>query len=132
MKHIKHSALVIVFFSLLSVLCQAEEISENLNSPAIMEKLMLRGKSEGLKVSEIRAEQKNDVLIVQADLRNTLKKDRVIFYRYRWQDDNGNQVGDEEVWKQIKVLGLQSKTVRGVALNAKATDFRIEMNVEPY
>ncbi len=53
-----------------------------------------------------------------------------MFYRFRWLDNVGNQVGDGESWKQMAVLGLGQQTVKSVAPTSAAQDFRIEMNVE--
>ncbi len=54
----------------------------------------------------------------------------MIFFRFRWLDADGSQVGDGEVFKQITLLGQQTQTVKSVAPLSIATDFRIEMNVE--
>jgi uncharacterized protein YcfL len=93
-------------------------------------KVALRGKDEGVKVAEMRVVKNNDILVVQADFENTNGRDRVMFYRFRWVDANGNQVGDGEAFKQLPFLAKQKKTIKGVAPTSKVTDFQIEMNVE--
>ena len=55
---------------------------------------------------------------------------RTVFYRFKWLDNVGNQVGDGESWKQLGVLGLGQQTIKSVAPGGAATDFQIEMNVE--
>ena len=100
------------------------------SSPAIAAKLALRGKPNGIKVSEMRLVRKNDVLVVQADLQNVKDKDRVVFHRFKWLDANGNQVGDGESWKQTPVMGQQTQTIKSVAPTSSAVDLRLEMNVE--
>ncbi len=107
---------------------QAEE--SDASSPAIAAKMNLRGKPNGIKVSEMRIVRKNDVLVVQADLQNVQNKDRMVFHRFKWLDANGNQVGDGESWKQTPVLGQQIQTIKSVAPSAAAVDLRLEMNVE--
>lgn len=107
---------------------QAEEADAS--SPAIAAKMNLRGKPNGIKVSEMRIVRKNDVLVVQADLQNVQNKDRMVFHRFKWLDANGNQVGDGESWKQTPVLGQQIQTIKSVAPSAAAVDLRLEMNVE--
>lgn len=99
-------------------------------SPAIAAKLDLRGSAKGIKVAEMRITRRNDTLVVQADLRNTGNKDRVVFHRFRWLDSSGSQVGDGEVFKQTTVLGQQTVTLKGVAMHPSAVDLRLEMNVE--
>jgi uncharacterized protein YcfL len=93
-------------------------------------KLVLRGDAQGIKVVEMRLVRKNDMLVVQADLQNTSNNDRQIFYRFRWLDSNGNQVGDGETFKQVGFMGQQLQTLKGIAPQPNASDFRLEMNVE--
>jgi len=97
---------------------------------AVASKLALRGEANGIAVREIRIVRKNDVLVVQADMANMERSDRTVFYRFKWLDNVGNQVGDGESWKQLGVLGLGQQTVKSVAPTGAAVDFRIEMNVE--
>jgi uncharacterized protein YcfL len=97
---------------------------------AVAGKVALRGEANGIAVREIRIVRKNDVLVVQADMANMGRSDRTVFYRFRWLDGVGNQVGDGESWKQMAVLGLGQQTVKSVAPSSAAQDFRIEMNVE--
>lgn len=98
--------------------------------PAVAAKLQLRGDANELLVPEIRIVRRNDVMVVQADMHNSTVSNRTVFYRFRWLDNNGNQVGDGESWKQVTVLGHQIQTVKSVALHSSAVDFRLEMNVE--
>lgn len=99
-------------------------------SPAIAAKVALRGDANGVRIPEIRVVRRNDILIVQADLTNMGNTDRTLFYRFRWLDAVGNQVGDGESWKQMSLLGQAQQTVKSVAPSSVATDFRLEMNVE--
>ena len=97
---------------------------------AVASKIALRGEANGIAVREIRIVRKNDVLAVQADLANMGRSDRIVFSRFKWLDNVGNQVGDGESWKQIGVQGLGQQTLKSVAPSGAATDFRLEMNVE--
>lgn len=108
----------------------AAELSANETSPAVAAKVALRGDAFGVKVSEMRITRKNDILVVQSDLYNTNKANRTVFYRFRWLDSVGNQVGDGESWKQIGLYGLQQQTVKSVAPSSVVTDLKLEMNVE--
>ena len=101
-------------------------------SAAIASKVALRGDANGIRIPEIRVVRRNDILIVQSDLLNVGNSDRTVFYRYRWLDSNGSQVGDGESWKQMAMLGQAQQTVKSVAPSSVATDFRLEMNVEPH
>lgn len=98
--------------------------------PAVAAKVALRGPAEGIAITEMRLVRRHDILVVQADFTNMGQPDRTVFYRFKWLDNVGNQVGDGETWKQMKVLGLAQQTVKSVAPTAAAVDLRLEMNVE--
>jgi len=97
---------------------------------SVAAKVALRGDANGVRIPEMRVVRRNDILIVQADLANMGNTDRVVFYRFRWLDTVGNQVGDGESWKQMSLLGQAQQSVKSVAPSSVATDFRLEMNVE--
>ena len=98
---------------------------------AVAAKVALRGEANGIAVREMRLVRKNDILSVQADLSSSVRSDRTLFYRFKWLDNVGNQVGDGESWKQLTVLGLGQQTIKSVAPTGAAVDLRLEMNVEP-
>ena len=93
-------------------------------------KITLRGDANSVQIPEMRVVRRNDILSVQADLSNLGNTDRTVFYRFRWLDTVGNQVGDGESWKQLGLLGRAQQTVKSVAPSSVVTDFRLEMNVE--
>ena len=98
---------------------------------AVASKVALRGEANSIAVREMRIVRKNDILVAQADMANMGSSDRTVFYRFKWLDNVGNQVGDGESWKQLSMLGLGQQTVKSVAPTAAAVDLRLEMNVEP-
>ena len=98
---------------------------------AVASKLALRGEANGIAVREMRIVRRNDILVVQADMANMGRTDRTVFYRFKWLDSVGNQVGDGESYKQMTVFGLGQQTVKSVAPTGAAVDLRLEMNVEP-
>lgn len=99
-------------------------------SAAVAGKVALRGDANGVRITEMRAVRRNDILIVQSDLYNVGNTDRTVFYRYRWLDSIGSQIGDGESWKQMTLMGQAQQTVKSVAPSSVVTDFRLEMNVE--
>ena len=113
----------------------AGSASAQLHDPAtplaVAAKVALRGEANSIAVREMRIVRKNDILVVQADMSNMGRTDRTVFYRFKWLDNVGNQVGDGESWKQMSVLGLGQQTVKSVAPTSAAVDLRLEMNVEP-
>ena len=98
---------------------------------AVATKVALRGEANSIAVREMRIVRKNDILLEQADMANMGRSDPTVFYRFKWLDNVGNQVGDGESWKQLSMLGLGQQTVKSVAPTAAAVDLRLEMNVEP-
>ena len=98
---------------------------------AVASKVALRGEANSIAVREMRIVRKNDILVAQADMANMGRSDRTVFYRFKWLDNVGNQVGDGESWKQLSMLGLGQQTVKSVAPTAAPVDLRLEMNVEP-
>ena len=93
-------------------------------------KVSLRGDAMSVRLPEMRVVRRNDILIVQADMANGGNTDRMVFYRFKWLDSVGNQVGDGESWKQMVLMGQGMQTVKSVAPMSTAVDFRLEMNVE--
>jgi uncharacterized protein YcfL len=100
------------------------------NTGSAASKLMLRGDARGVSIAEIRAQRRSDMLVVQTELINNETSDRQVYWRYRWLDGDGMQVGDDEAWKPQRVMGQQSVYLKGVAPKATVVDFRIEMNVD--
>jgi uncharacterized protein YcfL len=100
-------------------------------SSGIAAKLMVRGELNGLQTVDLRAQRRNDVLVVQAEVLNMDTRDLRLYYRFRWLDAGGMQVGDGETWKPLVFLGKQSQFIKGTAYGPQATDFRIEMSAEP-
>jgi hypothetical protein len=102
-------------------------------SPGIASKLIIRGDVQGLlglQMVDLRSQRRNDVLVVQAEVVNTDLKDIRLYYRFRWLDAGGMQVGDGEGWKPLVFMGKQNQLLRGTAYGPQATDFLIEMSAE--
>jgi len=100
-------------------------------SPGIASKLIVRGDLQGLQVFDLRSQPRNDVIVVQAELYNFSDRDARLYYRFRWVDSGGMQVGDGETWKPLIFLGRQTQFIKGTAPGPQATDFLIEMSAEP-
>jgi uncharacterized protein YcfL len=127
----KRSLLAFMASSLLALsLGVAAKTAAPAATAGIAEKLILRGGLNGLQVVDLRALKKNDVLVVQAEIQNTKSKDLRLYYRFRWTDEDGMQIGNGEVWKPLMFLGKQSQFIKGIAPGPKAADFEIEMSAE--
>lgn len=117
--------------ALLGATAQAQQDAPAAASSGIAAKLIVRGELQGLQAVDLRSQRRNDVLVVQAEIMNMDTRDLRLYYRFRWLDANGFQVGDGEVWKPLVFLGKQSQFIKGTAYGPQATDFKIEMSAEP-
>jgi Protein of unknown function (DUF1425) len=97
----------------------------------IASKMIVRGDLNGLQVVDLRSQVRNEVIVVQAEVYNFFQSDARLFYRFRWIDAGGMQVGDGEVWKPLVFLGRQTQYLKGTAPGPKASDFFVEMSAEP-
>ena len=94
----------------------ATNASAQLHDPAtplaVASKVALRGEANSIAVREMRIVRKNDILVVQADMANMGRSDRTVFYRFRWLDSVGNQVGDDRFWQadRARVLAAKART----------------------
>lgn len=117
--------------ALFGATAQAQQDAPAAASGGIAAKLIVRGELKGLQTVDLRSQRRNDVLVVQAEIMNMDTRDLRLYYRFRWLDANGMQVGDGEVWKPLVFLGKQSQFIKGTAYGPQATDFKIEMSAEP-
>lgn len=99
-------------------------------SPAVAAKLAWRGEAPDVALPEIRVARRGGFLSVQSDLRNAGEQDQALYYRYRWYDQAGNQLGDGDAWKQLKLLAKAQQTLKGTAPHASVADFRLELSFE--
>ena len=129
----KHSTILTLLALSMAMLTSHTVRAQNTSAatpPAVAAKLIARGDAPEVVTSEMRVVRRNDILVVQSDLYNNGMTDRVVFYRYRWLDGVGNQIGDGESWKQITLMGHAQQTLKGVAPHSNATDFRLELSFE--
>lgn len=143
MIHITKQAALAATLALLSLGAHAQSGDMYMTTPRWLEKappaaragiaakLLVRGELQGLQVIDLRSQNRNGILVVQAEVMNTETSDLRLYYRFRWLDEGGMQVGDGEVWKPLVFLGKQDQFIRGTAYGPQATDFRIEMSAEP-
>jgi uncharacterized protein YcfL len=117
--------------ALVGAAAQAQQDAPVAASRGIANKLIVRGQLQGLQTIDLRSQRRNDVLVVQAEIMNMDTRDLRLYYRFRWLDAGGMQVGDGEVWKPLVFLGHQSQLIKGTAYGPQATDFLIEMSAEP-
>lgn len=91
-------------------------------------RFLLRGEAPDLQLLDLRGQKRGGMLTIQAEVLNKSDKDLQIYWRVRWLDEAGFQIGDGEVWKQVTLLGKQSKPLQAAAVSPKAQDFKIEIS----
>lgn len=123
------AAIAAAFFTLAGTASQAQQ-HDPATPPAVANKVFLSSDSLDVAVTEMRIQRKNDVLVVQADMVNMGRSNRTVYYRFRWTDSAGNQIGDGESWKQMQMNGLARQTAKSVAPTSAVTDFQLEMSVD--
>jgi hypothetical protein len=93
--------------------------------PSIASRVEEMGKMSYLKVSDLRAAKRDNLLRVQAEITNTSHQNQQLYYRFKWLDQDGFSVWDDEPWKPLLVYGNQKQQISVVAPTFKATDFRV-------
>lgn len=93
--------------------------------PSIASKIEELGKMTYLKVTDLRAAKRDNLLRVQAELSNSSNTNQQLYYRFKWLDRDGFSVWDDEPWKPLTIYGKQRQQIQVVAPTFKAVDFRL-------
>jgi uncharacterized protein YcfL len=91
----------------------------------IASKIEEQGRMLYLTVSDLRAARRDNLLRIQAEITNVSADNQQLYYRFKWLDNDGFTVWDEEPWKPMIVYGRQKQIINVVAPTFKATDFRL-------
>jgi hypothetical protein len=82
-----------------------------------------------LQPGEIRVVRRPDgLLAVQVEVVNLTTGPQTMMYRWKWLDDNGFQVWEDETWKPLLIQGRERKMIQTLAPTPQAAEFRIEMH----
>lgn len=93
--------------------------------PTIASRVEELGKITYLKISDLRAVKRDNLLRIQVEITNTSNENQQLYYRFKWLDRDGFSVWDDEPWKPLVVYGNQKQQIAVVSPTFKATDFRI-------
>jgi uncharacterized protein YcfL len=96
-------------------------------SQSMESKLRRMGQTKTLKFEDLRAVKRNNLLMVQATLVHQAKRDMNINYRFKWLDNSGMKVADDEVWNPKVIYAGQTFELTGIAPTPMAADFLIEI-----
>ena len=95
------------------------------SGPSIASKLEEQGKMNNLKVTDLRAVKRDNLMRIQVEVTNISSGNQQLYYRFKWLDANGFTVWDEEPWKPLLVYGNQKQIINVSSPTFKATDFRL-------
>lgn len=111
--------------------CAARQDNAALAKPAAPSSLDQRDFNElDVKAVGSVSQRRGDLLVVQTELKNDSQYDRTVFWRYRWFDGAGMQIGVESTWNPQLVYGRQTQYIKGVAPSPKAETFRLELTAQ--
>ncbi|CAB4881594.1 unannotated protein [freshwater metagenome] len=83
------------------------------------------GEMTYLEVADLRIAQRNGLLNVQVEIKNTSNSNEQLYYRFKWLDSSGFSVWNDEPWKPLLIYGKQKQLITTVAPTLQATDFRV-------
>ncbi len=83
------------------------------------------GKMTHLRVNDLRSVVRQGLLTIQTEISNTSTSNQNLFYRFKWLDNSGFSVWEDEPWKPLTFYGKQKQSITVVAPSPKATDFRL-------
>jgi len=99
----------------------------NVFADSASDKVENLGTMKSLDIPEIKVKTKNGLMLVQADFVNKSIYNQEVYYRFKWVDADGFQIGDDEAWKFVTLIGKQKVAVKTVAPTQLAKDFKIEL-----
>ena len=115
------------FIASLVALAAMASLPLSAQSQSMESKLRRMGQTKTLKFDDLRAVKRNNLLTVQATLVHQAKRDMNINYRFKWLDNSGMKVADDEVWNPKVIYAGQTFELTGIAPTPMATDFMIEI-----
>lgn len=97
------------------------------SGPSMASKLEEQGKMNNLKVTDLRATKRDNLLRIQAEITNISTGNQQLYYRFKWLDQDGFTVWEDEPWKPMIIYGNQKQVINVVSPTFKATDFRLQL-----
>lgn len=85
------------------------------------------GSANALEVKAIRTTTTADALNVQVEVLNNRGRRDILYYRLRWLDETGMQVGQYDTWLTESFEGFQKSVLSFRAPDPRVTDFRFEI-----
>ena len=113
--------------ALTMALCATPVVAHSAEGGSIASKIEALSPMNYLKVTDLRAVKRDGLLRVQVTITNINPSNQQLYYRFRWLDNDGFSVWEEEPWKPETIYAQQNKLINVTSPSLKATDFRLEM-----
>lgn len=79
-------------------------------------------------VKDLRSQQINGKLVAQGVFKNNSSKSTNAYYRCKFLDATGFQVGEDQVWQLVTLYANGSSSFKCQATDYNATNFKIEFS----
>ena len=119
------SALAAVLFFVLALFSVGTMAVVTVDGGSIYSKLEEQGRVDNLRVTALRASKQDNLLRIQAEITNLSSSSQQLYYRFKWLDNNGFVVWEDEPWKPMTFYGNQKQIITVGSPTFKATDFRL-------
>lgn len=113
---------IIIYSLLLGVIsCATNRIKDHLE-------VIGNGDLGDIEVKDLRSQQINGKLIAQGVFKNNSSKPTNAYYRCKFLDVTGFQVGEDQVWQLVTIYANGSSSFKCQATDYNATSFKIEFS----
>jgi uncharacterized protein YcfL len=85
------------------------------------------GKTSDIKIVDMKAFDRNGILVVQAVVKNN-GNSKPVQYRFQWFGYKGERVWADEAWKPLVIPEGRTATIEGVAPNLEASEYKFELD----
>ena len=83
------------------------------------------GEMTDLQFTDLRGVKRNHLLAVQATVTNLSGDNQQLYYKFKWLDAKGFEIGGEEAWKPVLVYAYEKKLINSVAPSPQVSDFKV-------
>ncbi len=128
--------LVLLAFALASggcgkpiIIAEKQDSNDTSGQPALKRVEMGGDLARALEIVSVnQATVNEDLLKLQANVKNVNRNARRITYKIEWMDENGIVVNDSSnVWIPLRIRGGETAAIQSVATTPRAKDFRIKL-----
>jgi uncharacterized protein YcfL len=97
------------------------------STPTVDEMTVRMRETSDIQITDMRSIVSHGLLTAQVSVTNK-GADKPVYYRFRWLNQSGMQVGDGEAWKPLTIGEGQSGVLTGIAPHPSASDFKFELS----